>query len=422
MAKKKTYGRRAARGEGHIRQRKDGRWEYIYTNKAGETKSAYGTSEADVLEKKRAIQSALYEGIYVDPSAHTVSTWADYFFSELYIAPNVDTRAGVRGHLENHIKPFFKAMKLQDVDDSDVVRFHKHLLGKDLAVKTIRNIHGTLYQLFDSAIPKRIKVNPAKGGVKFSGYQKPEMRVFTEDEQFDFEDLLNDATVCPPGEHFLFLFALLTGMREGELLGLDWKHVDFTTGTIHIHQQIKQIRSQKGVKQLPNKQFLIRVIDDGYYLAPPKHQIKRSIRPGQRAMDVLRKAKTWQKEQRLLLGTGDAFNPHRFVFVDYLGDHFAVRTIIKHFKALAAKVGAPEMRVHDLRHTYSRNSLAAGNTFDQISEVLGHSSVDFTKKQYGHFPDALHIKSGENMDAYEFERDAKRIEREAKKRQKSQAT
>lgn len=94
--------------------------------------------------------------------------------------------------------------------------------------------------------------------------------------------------------------------------------------------------------------------------------------------------------------------------MDDNGQHLNGNSILKRIKNICGSIGAPEMRVHDLRHTYSRNSLAAGNKFDQISEALGHSSVDFTKKQYEHFPESLHEKTGLNMDAFEEQRREKK--------------
>lgn len=414
MAKRKT--KRAARGEGVIRQRSDGRWEYLYYDKAGDRKSSYGKSQAEVYEKKKAIQAALHEGTYVDPSSYTVSTWADYFFEELYLQPNLNTRANVISHINNHIKPFFKSMRLQDVDQDDVLRFKRYLFNKNLSAKTVRNIHGTLHLVFQSAIPKRIKFNPAAGSLNMKGYAKPEMRVFSETEQFVFEDALEHSKLYE-SEKALYVFALLTGMRLGELLGLDWPHVDFSTGTVYIHQQLKRITTVNGQKELPQRQAILRIIDEQHYLALPKHGIKRQIKPGSIAIAVLKKMQVLQTEERLRTGLGDNYNPEGFVFVHATGQHLVGVTLLKHFKVLAAVAGAPEMRIHDLRHTYSRNSLLAGNTFDQISEALGHASIDFTKKQYGHFPEALHEKTGQNMDAYERQRQAKRTTRDNKNTQ-----
>lgn len=216
----KTKKRRAARGEGIIHERADGRWEYRYHDKDGVRHSVYGPSQAAVAEKKRAIQSALYEGTYVGPSAHTVSSWADYFFTELYPVKNLDTRASTYGHIKNHIKPFFKQMKLQEVGPDDVVRFIKYLQKKGLVTKTQKNIHGTLSQVFKSAIPKRIKANPAKGAYKFDNQTKREMRVFNEKEMFEFEDALNAFEQCSDIEKIMFQFDLLTGLCEAELFGL----------------------------------------------------------------------------------------------------------------------------------------------------------------------------------------------------------
>lgn len=301
--KKKSYGRRAARGEGSIRHRADGRWDYRYKDNDGELQTAYAYSEAEILEKKTAIRAALQEGSYVTPSAYTVSTWADYFFSELYLQQNNNTRACVYSHIKNHIQPFFKDMKLQDAGKEDVQRFHKRL------------------------------------------------------------------------------------------------------------------KSYGGIKELPSKKYYIESIDNSHYLALPKHNKKRHIKPGRQVMDMLREIKARQISARLRTGLGDAFNPHGFVFVNDIGQHLTSTTVLPHFRKVLAAIGAPkEMRIHDLRHTYVYNALQSGLTYDQISENLGHKSVDFTKSQYGHFPELLHEDSGQKMDAFSAKVEEQRAARKKKAR------
>lgn len=422
----KRKNRRAAKGEGCIRKRSDGRWEYIYTDTTGASKSAYGRSEAEVAEKKKAIQSALYEGTYVDPSSYTVSTWADYFFEELYNCQNVDTRAPVYSHIKIHIKPFFKSMKLQDVCKEDILRFHRHLMQKNLATHTIENIHSTLVQIFDSAIPKRIRINPAKG-IRIEKGVGTEMLYFTEDEYLDFCKAVSNAGICTFFEAALFLLALWTGMREGELLGLVFDNIDFETGTIYVRQQLKKLRPIKGVKTLPNKRYFLREIDDDYYLALPKYvkdpSRTRFIHPGTKAVELLKEAKEKQIEARLRTGLGDAYNPDRFVFVSNSGRHLTPRSILTSFKKILVFIGGDtKMRIHDLRHTYVYNALLGGLTYDQISEDLGHQSVDFTKKKYGHFPKALHEDAAKMKDSFHEKMALRQAEREEKARQASQVT
>ena len=420
--KKKSYGRRAARGEGCIRKRGDNRWEYIYTDNAGETKSAYGHSETEIVEKKRAIQAALHEGTYVDPSAYTVSTWADYFFYELYNRQNVDTRAPVHSHLKIHIKPFFGSMRLQDVSKEDVIRFHRYLVDKELATHTIENIHSTLVQLFESAMPKRLRINPARG-IKIEKGVKKEMLYFSEEQYLDFMSALEQGGLCSYYEAALYRFALWAGLREGELMGLEWRHIDFEGGTVHIKQQLKKIRPIGGEVRPPKKQYYIRMVDELYYLAKPKYQKERRIQPGKKAMDLLREVRRHQISERLRTGLGEQYNPDNFVFVTEDGKHMANTTILPHFKKVAASIGcSKEMRIHDLRHSYVYNALASGLTYDQISENLGHKSVDFTKRQYGRFPDVLHEDSAAKMDAF-FERmEQRKATREAKQKAENRGT
>ena len=88
------------------------------------------------------------------------------------------------------------------------------------------------------------------------------------------------------------------------------------------------------------------------------------------------------------------------VFTTETGAHLDAVTVWRHFKKIAAKIGAPETRFHDLRHTYAVSSLRAGDDVKTVQENLGHHTAAFTLDQYGHVTETMKQASAARMEAF----------------------
>ena len=97
---------------------------------------------------------------------------------------------------------------------------------------------------------------------------------------------------------------------------------------------------------------------------------------------------------------GQLWEDTGFVFTDALGRHLARQTVYRHFKKLADRIGLPDARLHDLRHTYAVASIRAGDDPKTVSENLGHATVAFTLDVYGHVTASMREASAQRMQAY----------------------
>ena len=88
------------------------------------------------------------------------------------------------------------------------------------------------------------------------------------------------------------------------------------------------------------------------------------------------------------------------VFVNAQGGHLSKVTVYKHLKAIAKRMGKPELRFHDLRHTYATLSLQTGANLKTVSTQLGHATVAFTLDRYGHTTDPMRQDAADRMSAY----------------------
>lgn len=115
-------------------------------------------------------------------------------------------------------------------------------------------------------------------------------------------------------------------------------------------------------------------------------------------MDTLRNVQRKQKEARLLSG-GAWDNPMNLVFTNDFGGHLSKNTVYSHCKRIVAKIGLPETRFHDLRHTFATLALQNGDDMKTVSASLGHATVAFTLDVYGHVTEKMQRDSADRMQA-----------------------
>lgn len=163
------------------------------------------------------------------------------------------------------------------------------------------------------------------------------------------------------------ILSLGTGLRRGELLGLRWRDVDFDAGTISVRQTVEPPAHKGG----------------SLIVGPPKTEHSaRTFRAPDRVLALLWEHRQRQEARRVVYGgpwEGDMVlcrDGGRPILPDTL-NHW-------HAKARAKAGLPPEIRFHDLRHTYATNSLRAGVSVTTVSRRLGHSSVSITLNVYSH--------------------------------------
>lgn len=374
-----------AKGAGTIRKRADGRWEARFTvgRDAGTgkqiQKSVYGKTQAEVRKKMQAACVALDEGIYVEPSKLTLNNWLDIWLNEYTSNLKPRTKITYDGYITNHIKPSLGAVKLSALNTHEIQMFYNGLYKGDgskaaLSPKTIKNVHGVLHKALKQAVEiGYLKFNPADS-CKLPRIKKANIKPLDEKEIAAFLHAIKGSQ-----NEALYTVDLFTGMRQGELLGLTWDCIDFQKGTIFIYRQLQRIKGQ-------------------YIFAPLKNDKTRSITPAPFVMSVLKEVKRTQAEWKIKAGT--AWENGGFVFSNRTGGHLTHGTVYKSFKRIMNKLGLPETRLHDLRHTYATAALQAGDNAKTVQETLGHFSVSFTLDTYGHVTERMKEESANRMERF----------------------
>lgn len=135
-----------------------------------------------------------------------------------------------------------------------------------------------------------------------------------------------------------------------------------------------------------------------YQIVPTKNSKGRTISIAPSVAATLRRVKLKQMENRLRYG--ECWEDSGFVFTDDLGHHLSASTVYNSFKKVMQKIGSPETRFHDLRHSYAVASIKSGDDIKTVQENLGHATAAFTLDVYGHVTEQMKKDSAARMERF----------------------
>jgi integrase len=239
----------------------------------------------------------------------------------------------------------------------------------------IRYAHAVLHHALEQAVAWRlIERNPALGAV-LPRRSRPEMRPLTTGEARRFLEAVRNHPL-----EALFTLALTSGMRQGELLGLRWRDVDWAARRISVHHTLVRMHGR-------------------WWLGDPKTpKSERSVTLTEPTLDLLRAHRAHQAER--LLTIGHRTTDDDFVFSDEAGEPLWGRHVTtREFGPLLRRAELPPIRFHDLRHTFATLQLAAGTNPKIVSEVLGHKDVAITLDRYSHAMPTMQAEAMGRLDA-----------------------
>lgn len=372
---------RSPQGSGTIRQRKDGRWEARYTvghdPATGKQvqKSIYGKTQAEVSRKLRQVCREVDEGTYKEPVKYTVKDWAEIWLNDYSTSLKPLTAKQYRSYINNHIIVKIGAVRLTQLDAPTIQHFYNQLVKDGLSPKTVKNIHGILHIMLETAAEVGYIKNNPSSVCKLPKITKKEIKPLENDEVLKFLNAIR-------GDRYetLFLVDIFTGLRQSEILGLTWDCVDFEKGLLYVYRQLQKNNS-------------------AYYFASLKNGKSRTVALAPSILNALKAQKAWQAECRLK--SYDMWsNDDNLIFTDELGKHLTHSNVYKHFKKIAESIGIPDARFHDLRHTYAVAALQSGDDIKTVQESLGHHTAAFTLDVYGHVTEKMRKESAARMENF----------------------
>lgn len=386
---------RAAKGQSSIKKMKIKRngkeyeyWVAVYTEGYDSAtgrqiqRKITGKTQKEVSDKLRMVTAAQVTGTYTAPSKRTVGEWLNTWSDEYLVNVKPATVCSYKGIIKTHLLPAFNSIELSKLSNEMVQKFVNSLREprdgkKGLSAKTIKNVNGVLHAAMEQAtINRYIPFNPVDG-CKLPRRDKAELKPLDEKMIAKFLSEIR-------GHKYeaLYVTALFTGMRESELLGLEWSRVELTTGKITINKQLRKVRS--GGKE--------------YKLDETKTGNSRTIAIPQYVLGVLKNVKATQEQNKSKCG--NLWVDSDYVFTNEFGEHLKQITVYKNFKRVMEQMGSPETRFHDLRHSYAMAAISSGIPMKTVSESMGHSQIGITMNTYSFVTDRMKQDGADKMENF----------------------
>ncbi len=345
------------------------------------TKTIHGTKKDAQIELAKFVADVqnglVIEGKSLKFSEFTEIWKRDYGSKEL--APSTYKR--YCRMLETRILPYFGHFYINRIKPTDIMQFYD-LLSRDtqlvrkksnngkktikpLSGKTILEHHRLLRAMLHKAIYWQLIVSNPAERVQPPKAMKPK-RKYYDDEQCKI--LLENLTEL--GEEQIkykvaIILTVFTGVRLGELMGLEWQDVDFKTGIVSINR---------------SSQYLA---DKGVFTKTPKTESSiREVAIPDFVVSLLEEYKLWYDEQKSFYG--ELWTNSNRLFVQADGKPMHPSTISKWFVKYVSQIGLPVINFHGLRHTNASLLVAQNVDIAVVSARLGHAQISTTLDFYVH--------------------------------------
>lgn len=288
------------------------------------------------------------------------SVYVDEYVSKHLKISNIKN---VRPSLHKYILPLPGRKKVTKLTRLEVQQWVNILIEKgELSGKTIKNHYSTLSGMMKFAVRMDIIERSPCHDIDLPKVQKKEAYYYTKEQVGQFLAALENIPDTELRYKAIAYIALFGGLRNGEIMGLNWEDLNGSTVSIKRTRYIK-----KG----------------GIYEDTPKAlKSTRTVSLPQNAIDVLQELKVQQMERQLL--SGDKWTDTPAMFKNDFGDVLYPNLPAKWLKAFLEKNSLPHITMHGLRHTHTSLLAYLDTNKLDISRRLGHSQLSTTLNIYTH--------------------------------------
>jgi integrase len=365
-----------ANGDGDVfpRKNKVGKitsYRGAYVGPDGKRRYVSGKTKTEAREALAAARAEAAGGVVLDAGKLTVAEYLERWLSDC-LTPLVksgkmehSTYVRYAGIVNNHISPTIGLKKLRDLSRAEVRALYS-AKGKELSPRSVDYIHVTLQKALSQAMrDDLIPRNVATGERPRSSRNQEEIKALSPEQ-------VRALLVAARGtrNEALYVVAVRTGLRQGELLGLKWPDVDLVGRRLSVRRALK-------------------VTDHGLDFGPPKNNAsRRSVPLSKTAVAALQAHRTRQNEERLRLG--ELWQDHDLVFPNRVGNPMDHGNLYdREYKPLLDKagLGGEGFTFHSLRHTFATELFNQRKRPKIIQSLLGHSSITQTMDTYSHLLD-----------------------------------
>jgi len=376
MSDKKPNGKKRGNGDGCIRQRKDGRWLAIITvgySAGGKRlrKYVYGETKREVTEKLTRLQNQKLDGALQPTSKLKVDEYLQRWLEDaVKLSVRNTTYQSYSQLVRLHISPLIGGMKLASLTPANVQWLYAELDRRGKSRRIQYQCHAVLHRALEVAMKWGLVARNVADAVERPKLKTHEVKPLDDSQVRTFLAAAQDDRL-----HSLYVLAVCTGMRQGELFGLKWGDIDLKAGTLQVRRTIVEV-------------------DGKFYENEPKTE------KGKRLIHLPESAVTALVTHRAKLMTeGLAACP--LVFPNNAGGYLRRQNVARRsFSPILKTAGLPEStRFHDLRHSHATMLLSAGIHPRVVQERLGHSQIAVTLGVYSHVMPSMQAEAAAKVES-----------------------
>lgn len=320
-------------------------------------------------------RAEILSGNYFEPEKMTL-----YYFTENEWFPkyaskhlSVTTQSTYKSHLYNRILPTLGHLQLHEFKPIHILNFIEKISDNNqrldnnlgaLSSSTVEYVYRILRNIFNRAVEWQIiKENPVEK-IKKPKVEHKEIKVYNPDQVSQLFECLN---LEPIHWRTFIKLAVISALRRGELLGLEWKHVDFENNKISVQQN------------------LVYTKESGFVIKETKTKgSKRIVALPKSIMTELHELYDTKKSNKVSAGELWATNSNFFIFSNWNGKPFNPSSVKTWWTRFIKRNNLVYINLHALRHTSATLLINSGVHAKVISTRLGHSDIKTTMNIYGH--------------------------------------
>lgn len=339
-----------------------------------------GKTQNDVKKKLEEYKKEMLLGTISSDDKITVEEWYhtwlfDYRIKDL----KPKSFEKYEGIYRNYIKNTeIGKVKLKDLRATHIQRYYNKLQDTK-PVSTIKGINTRLKPCLGEAEKQGyIQKNYCKMVTLPKDTTTKHIEILSKSEQKRFIEAIKGHNL-----EILFLIALGTGLRLGELLGLKWNDIDFNTGMLTVNRTLTRAKNQ---------------VTGKYEIIEQTPKTKNSNRTIPIPKDILKKLKEHKKKQsKQRLFVGEAYNNSNYVFTDDIGNPVDDKRPGRNLKTILNSIDIKPIKFHALRHTYATRLFEANVPPKTVQVLMGHYDISITMDIYTHVMEDAKLEAIEKL-------------------------
>ena len=352
----------------------------VYIN--GRSHSVSGRTQAEVRGKTAELRANAEKGELPAKGKLTLESYLQSWLDD-FVKHSLSPRSHVEYErtIRLYVLPTLGRTSLQKLQPMHLQRLYSDLLdhggqhGQGLAPKTVSDTHKVVHRALDRAVRQGLALRNVADLVDPPKVPHGQVKAWSPEEQ----TRLVQAAQGTRWETLIRL-ALASGMRIGEILGLTWANVGLDNGVVRVEQNLGR---------------------DGRLGAPKTDAGRRPISLGKGTIEMLRKHRYQQIEQRMAAGSNweQSKEFRDLVFTTQNGGPLDYSNVMRAYYGLLEKAGLPKSGIHRLRHSNASNWLTQDIHPKKVQARLGHANSGITSDLYSHLMPGFDREDADKLDA-----------------------